>query len=343
MAISRLLVPPKLSVILPVYNGLPYLEEAIKSVLHQSFRNFELLVINDGSTDGSMALIEKLDDPRVRFFQQENKGLAATLNGAISLSRGQYIARQDQDDVCFPLRFQKQVEFLDAHPDVGMVGTSAEIWVGNERTNRLLEHPTDDPSLKFNLLFNNYFVHSSIMIRRSVLEEVGGYSEDKSRQPPEDYELWSRVMRKYKVSNLPEVLMAYREVPSSMSRAGVNPFLHKIIKISAENIAWASGRAADSPEVIALSKLWRGIYDDIPRGIGFPQMEATLKEAALRIAKASGISYMLLEPVFKARIRRLRYIYLDYRSGGLVGRMMGSRAGNHVKKVAARILKGTHL
>ena len=290
-----------------------------------------------------MTRLRSLKSLMIRFFQQSNRGLAATLNRAISLARGKYIARQDQDDVSFPLRLQKQIEFLDTHPSVAMVGTAAEILVGNERTNRLQDHPADDGLLKFNLLFNNYFVHSSVMIRHSVLEELGGYSEDKSRQPPEDYELWSRVMRKYKLANLPDVLMAYREVPGSMSRTGVNPFLRNLVKISAENIAWASGRAADSPEVIALSKLCHGIYDDIPRGIGFPQMETTLKEAALRIAKASGISYRLLEPVFRARIRRLRYNYLDYRSGGSVGRMMNSRAGNHVKKVAARILKGMHL
>jgi len=152
---------PIVSVILPVYNGLPYLEEALDSVLTQSFRDFELIVINDGSTDGSAAIIENLHDPRIRFFQQTNKGLATTLNRAISLARGKYIARQDQDDVSLPTRFERQVAFLDANQEAGMVGTGAEIWVGNERTNRFLQHPADNAAIKFGLLFDNHFVHSS--------------------------------------------------------------------------------------------------------------------------------------------------------------------------------------
>lgn len=333
---------PKISVILPVYNGLHYLEEAINSVLGQSFKDFELIIINDGSTDGSERVIEKFDDPRIRYFKQENHGLPATLNIAIIHARGQYIARQDQDDICLPLRFQKQVEFLNAHPDVGMVGTCAEIWAGNERTDRVLTHPTDEASLRFGLLFNNLFVHSSIMIRRSVFEQVGAYSEDKSRQPPEDYELWSRVMKKFKVANLPEVLMVYREVPNSMSRTGVNPFLPNLVRISAENIAWASGRAVDSPEVIALSRLSHGVYEDIPRGIRFAALAAVLNDAADRIARTSGVLPRDLEAPLQTKLKVLRYHYLNYRSGGLIGKMTGGRLGRYVKGWVKRMLSVSH-
>ena len=329
---------PKLSVILPVYNGLPYLETAIDSVLRQTFQDFELIVINDGSSDGSASIVEKLDDPRIRFFQQKNQGLAVTLNRGISLSRGEYIARQDQDDVCFPMRLQKQVAYLDANPDVGMVGTSAEILVGNERTNRMLIHPADDASIRFGLLFDNYFVHSSVMLRRSVLEKVGGYSEDKSRQPPEDYELWSRVMRTHKLANLPEALMAYREVPSSMSRVGVSPFLHNLVKISAENIAWASDRAVDSTEVVALSKLMHGDYDGMPHGVKFSEMRAVLDKAMLRISKESGVTPQQMAVISRGKINRLRYRYVDYYSGGLIGKALNSRIGCYAKSMVRRLL-----
>lgn len=329
---------PKVSVLLPVYNGQDYLAEAIDSILSQSFSDFELIIINDGSSDGSVAIIEKLDDPRIRFYQQSNKGLAATLNRGISLAIGEYIARQDQDDVSLPFRLEKQVAFLDANPEVGMVGASAEIWVGNERTNRFLRHPADDAALKFGLLFDNHFVHSSVMIRRSVFESVGEYSEDSSRQPPEDYELWSRVMKKYKLANLPEVLLAYREVEGSMSRAGVNPFLPNLIKISAENIAWASGLAVDRKEVIAISRLFRGCYDQIPRGISFPEMQDILKRAHRKIAEDTGVLPGLLESTLSERIHKLRYHYLDYRCGGLIGKMMNSGTGRYVKKIAKGIL-----
>ena len=331
-----------ISVILPVYNGLPYLEDAINSVLSQSYKNFELIIINDGSRDASGLFVEKLSDPRIRFYKQENQGLAATLNRAISLSRGKYIARQDQDDICFPLRLQKQVEFLEAHPDVGMVGTYAEIWVGNHRTSRLHEHPTDDALLKFGLLFDNHFVHSSVMLRRDVFAEVGCYSEDKSRQPPEDYELWSRVMKKFKVANLPEALMSYREVEGSMSRTGINPFLPNLIKISAENIAWVTGLEVDSPEVIALSRLAHGVHDGISRDVRFSRLNEVLSQAAAQIASGSGVPLQRLDAVLRARRNRLRYQYMDFRSGGLLGKISKSRIGYIAKNAAKQILKVSH-
>lgn len=313
--------PPILSVILPVYNGQEYLLEAIESVLLQSFSDFELIIINDGSTDASSTIIDKLSDPRIQFFQQLNKGLAATLNRAISLAKGEYIARQDQDDISFKSRFQKQVEFLDANPDVGMVGTAAEIWVGNERTNRFLKHPTDNAAIKFAMLFDNPFVHSSVMIRRSVFEKVGNYSEDLSRQPPEDYELWSRIMKKYKLANLPDVLMAYREVQGSMSRTGINPFLPNLIKINTENIAWASGCSVDSSEVVALSKLHRGVYDKISSETSFSKMKNVLNQAALHIAEQENNVPQQVDVLLRQSVNRLRYHYLNYRSGGLLGKL----------------------
>ena len=324
---------PILSVILPVYNGSSTLLEAIDSILSQSFSDFELIIINDGSIDGSAALIEQLDDPRIQFLQQSNHGLAATLNRGISIAKGVYIARQDQDDISFGSRFQEQVTFLNANPEVGMVGTNAEIWVDNERTDRTLTHPTDDASLKFSLLFDNCFVHSSVMIRRAALEKVGGYSEDSSRQPPEDYELWSRIMKEYKLANLPGNLVAYREVEGSMSRTGVSPFLPNLIKISAENIAWASGRPADSTEVATLSKLLHSDYKLTSNAAGLFAMKALLTQAALNIAESAGIFPQQLDNALAWRIKSLFYRYLNYRCGGLPQIMLNSRTGNYLKKI----------
>ena len=328
---------PKLSIILPVYNGLPYLAEAINSILHQTLQDFELIIINDGSTDGSGELIGQINDARVRYYRQSNRGLAATLNRGIALARGQYIARQDQDDVSFPLRLEKQAGFLDAHPDVGMVGMAAEIWVGDVRTDRQLRHPSDDASIRFGLLFDNYFVHSSVMIRRSVLEEVGGYSEDLSRQPPEDYELWSRVMRSYQVANLPEVLMAYRELPGSMSRSGVNPFLSKLVKISAENIAWAVDCPVNSREVVALAKLMHGDYRDMPRGARLKAMISIMQAAAQRIVRESHATPEQIMLSLRSQMNRLRYRYVDYRCGGLIGMVVHSHIGRYVRSLVSQL------
>lgn len=333
---------PSVSIILPVYNGADWIQRGIQSVLEQTFTDFELIVIDDGSVDRSWDVISTFSDKRIIATRQSNHGLAATLNIAAKSARASYIARQDQDDLSFRLRLEKQVEFLNDHPDVGMVGTSAEVWIGDAKTERLLQHSTEDVSIKFDLLFDNPFVHSSVMIRRNVFEKIGGYCEDKSRQPPEDYELWSRVAREFKVANLSELLLAYREVPGSMSRTGLNPFLDKLIRISAENIAWYSGRDIDSPEVIAISRLAHGVYEGIPRGIRFSRIEATVKDAATCIIRKSGAPLKTLDHSMKMRMTMLQYHYYQYRTGGWVKRILGGRLEHYLKTVAKRVISVRH-
>ena len=231
---------PKVSVVLSVRNGGSDLPLAVDTILNQSFSDFELIAINNGSTDGTREFLDQITDLRVRVYHQEDQGLAAALNRGISLARGRYIARQDHDDLADPSRIAKQVEFLEAHPEHALVGTRAEIWIGDKPSGRFHDHPTEDCELRFALLFNNYFVHSSVMMRKAALDEVGVYTTDRSRQPPEDYELWSRIARRFRVANLPERLTIYREVPTSMSREGVDPFKERLILISAENLAAAT-------------------------------------------------------------------------------------------------------
>lgn len=229
---------PAISVLLPVYNGAPYLTESIDSILSQTWQDFELIIINDGSRDESAEIIRSYRDPRIRYFEQENIGLAATLNRGIGLAKGQYIARQDQDDISLPQRFSRQIACMEANPKCGLVGTWAEIWSEHSKTERSLHHPPDNLHLQFSLVFDNPFVHSSVMLRREVLDVVGVYSTDHLRQPPEDYELWSRVARNFEVANIPEELLVYREVPASMSRDKNNSFVDRLVAISAENLGW---------------------------------------------------------------------------------------------------------
>src|SRR5579872_4023526 len=239
---------PAVSVVLSVRNGGTDLPVALDTILKQSFSDFELIAINNGSTDGTREFLDRIADPRLRVFHQADTGLAAALNRGISLARGRYIARQDHDDLADPSRIAKQVAFLDANPEYALVGTCAEIWVGDRPSGRFHDHPTEDEILRFDLLFNNPFVHSSVMIRKSALDNIGGYSTDPARQPPEDYELWSRIARHYRVANLAERLTVYREVPSSMSRDSRQPFVRKLVTISSENLAHATGAAG--PELI---------------------------------------------------------------------------------------------
>lgn len=246
----------KVSAIVPVYGGERTLAGALHSVLTQNQDGLEVIVLDDGSRDGSWRIACEIKDDRLVNVQHPNRGLAATLNRGIGLAKGRYIARQDQDDLVLAGRLEKQFMFLEAHPDVAMVGTWAQIYSGDAPTQRYHRHPSSNEALQFELLFDNPFVHSSMMIRTDVLREIGGYCEDRSRQPPEDYELWSRIARQHRVANLPEVLTVYREMPGSMSRTGDNPFLDNVIRIASENLSHVLSPRYSPEECAALADIY---------------------------------------------------------------------------------------
>ena len=271
---------PMVSVLLPVYNGGKYLKEAIDSILSQSFADFELIAIDDGSCDDSFHVLSAYKDPRIRIFRQGNRGLAATLNRAISLSGGMYLARQDQDDISLPERFAKQVKFLQENPECGMVGTWAEIFSSTECGRRYHRHPADDATIRFHLFFDNPFVHSSTMIRKSIIDDVGGYSTDPARQPPEDYELWSRLSRKCRLANIPEVLVRYRETDKSMSRDENRPFVKHVAKISAENILQALSSHVTNEEATYLADIIHNNLTDRKINMGLWRLMAVLSQLA---------------------------------------------------------------
>jgi glycosyltransferase involved in cell wall biosynthesis len=319
---------PVVSVVLSVRNGGTDLPKALETILKQSFKDFELIAINNGSSDGTGAYLDSITDPRVRVFHQEDKGLSAALNRGISLARGRYVARQDHDDLADPTRIAKQVAFLDANPEHGMVGTRAEIWVGDKSTGRFHDHPTEDAQLRFGLLFNNYFVHSSVMLRKDALDEVGVYATDRLRQPPEDYELWSRIARRFRVANLPERLTIYREVPTSMSREGANPFLEKLILISAENVA-AAASGDPNPERIHLdiASLLHGGANRMSANADIDVMCDVVREAGRRIF--GNRSFDAENDPVEDRIRHLRHQFMVQRYGlrrarNVVGRVKGT-------------------
>jgi hypothetical protein len=228
--------------VLPAYNGAEYLRPAIDSILNQSIGTFELLIINDGSSDNSAEIIRSYSDPRIRFLEQKNQGLSATLNRGIQEARGKWIARQDQDDISYPARFAEQIGYLNKNRDCALVGSWARIVsTTGKDTGRCHKPPSSDAEIRAFMCYDNPFVHSSVIFRKEAAIAAGLYSTDKTRQPPEDFEFWSRLMKHGKLANIPRVLLDYREVPTSMSRTGQNPFLDKVIQISAENMHTLSG------------------------------------------------------------------------------------------------------
>ncbi|HEV8437226.1 MAG TPA: glycosyltransferase [Methylomirabilota bacterium] len=198
-----------------VRDGAPWVSEAVASVLAQTASDLELIVIDDGSTDATPELIAAVRDPRLRVERQPSLGLTRCLNRAIALARAPLLARLDADDVAAAERLARQRSFLDSHPDVGLLGTGAREVDASGREVRTVRPPADDAAIRRALIRANPFVHSSVMMRRSVVEQVNGY--DETLPVAQDYDLWMRMSRHTRLANLPAPLVVRRLVPGRIS------------------------------------------------------------------------------------------------------------------------------
>ena len=211
---------PLVSIIMPVYNTAPYLAESVSSILDQEFTDFEFIIIDDGSTDGSDNLLRNFQDPRILFFSNEgNKGLVYTLNRGLELARGIYIARMDGDDVSLPGRIAKQVEYLQKHHEVDLLASRVELI--NEKGASIGEWKDEarhvsQKSIRSFLPINNCIAHPSIMAKADKLKK---YGYDKRQAQAEDYDLWLRMCADgLLIHKLDEVLVKHRILESSFTR-----------------------------------------------------------------------------------------------------------------------------
>ncbi len=194
---------------MPVYNGEKYLRQAIESILSQIFRDFELIIVNDGSTDTTEDIVKSYQDTRIKYFKKENSGVIDSLNEGIAQSSGEYIARMDADDISAPTRFEEQIRFFAEHPNYVLVGSWAVRIDGDGNLLGDMNYPpTTWQSICRYSIIHNPFIHSSVMCKKTVFNSAGGYN--KSFRHVEDYELWTRVIHKYPCANLPKRLMHYR-------------------------------------------------------------------------------------------------------------------------------------
>ncbi len=204
---------PKVSVLLPVYNGLGVVRTAIQSVLRQDFRDFELVIVDDGSSDGTaeiLAAARSKDERIVVVRNATNRGLIASLNRGLASCRGEYVARQDADDVSSPERLRLQAAHLDAHPEVGVVA-SAYYRLRDGETRILRRPPAEDTAIRWKLLFGNCWCHSTVMFRRDLLD--AGETAYGAFLHAEDYELWCRLLTRSKGHTLAAPLVDYADVP----------------------------------------------------------------------------------------------------------------------------------
>lgn len=203
---------PHVTVILPVYNTEKYIAEAVQSILNQTFSDFELLVINDASTDRTLEVLNRFSDNRLKIITNPtNLKVVKSLNKGLELAKGEFIARMDADDISHPQRFKRQIEYFNDHPEVDLCGSWVQM-IGDD--NYILTLPEKHETIKADMLFKNIIVHPSVMFRK---EKLSGFRYDETYINAEDYALWVEVMDKVRFGIIPEVLLKYRVHHSNVS------------------------------------------------------------------------------------------------------------------------------
>jgi glycosyltransferase involved in cell wall biosynthesis len=223
---------PLVSIVMPVYNCQKYLKEAIISVLSQTYKNIELVIVNDGSTDSSMDIILSFSDDRIRCLVNEfNSGIVFTRNRGLDAAKGEYVATLDSDDIAMPERIEKQVFFLSSNPDYGMCGTFFYTMNSEGKPRRKIKFPTNNRDIVTYLTLGNCFCNSTVMIRSQLAKELK-YRE--KFDIVEDYELWCRIAKRAKLKNLSFYGTKYRMHGGNISVAKKNDMFALVKKINSQ-------------------------------------------------------------------------------------------------------------
>jgi glycosyltransferase involved in cell wall biosynthesis len=289
---------PVISVLLPVYNGERFLAEALDSLLRQTYCSFELIVINDGSQDKSAEILEsyRRKDARIEIFHQKNQGLIASLNRGLSLARGRYLARMDADDISLPDRLETQVQYMEQHPEVALIGCACDLideqgkWIGREH------QPAEDTQIRWQLLFHNAIAHSAAFFRMDLIREYELPYSTKAIHS-EDYELWTRLLAHGFGHNLPEILIRRRVHPQQISTLDREKVWKTASQISQTNIR-NLGIELSFSEVVML----RDWFYHFPRKL--KPADLSIGNQLIRILNSfSNISYLNPADVSKIRGR----------------------------------------
>ncbi len=256
---------PTVSVIVPTYNTIGYLPAAIESILNQTFEDFEILLVNDGSTDSTDQWAKKLTDPRIRYIEQENQGLSAARNTGIALAQGQYIALLDADDRWESTKLEKQVAFLNANPNIGMVHSWVTFMDAEGRsTGRIWKTQAEGMALS-RLLQRNDVAVLSVLVRRECFAKIGGF--DTTLRSLEDWDMWLRLAVHDSIGVIREPLAYYRQLPGSMSRnckvmeASFKTVIDRHFALAPDSLQFLKGRSYGSAyQCLA----WKAIQSDRP-------------------------------------------------------------------------------
>jgi glycosyltransferase involved in cell wall biosynthesis len=294
---------------MPAYNAARYLGEAVESVLTQTFADFELLVIDDGSSDQTPSIAQQYAraDPRVRFLPRSHRGLVAVLNEGCREAKARYIARLDADDVALPDRLDRQVAFLDEHPDVALLGGGMTFIREDGTPFRDSIPPLDHDLIVLHLSDYNCFYHSSVLFRRSAWQCLGGYRD--TLRHAEDYDLWLRMSERYQVGNLPSLLGCYR---SHDDRVSITHREQQIMSAYAARAAAKIRRSRAFDPCDSVKAVTRDFV--IQLGIDESQINAAILQAHLRVAFRDARNLRLRQAAGAVRVA-LQYFWKH--GGGL--------------------------
>ena len=225
---------PLVSVIIPVYNKRKFIKETIDSVVNQSYQNFEIIIVDDGSTDNSMDVVNSVYDPRLRVFSQSNSGVERARNYGFSNSGGSFITFHDADDLMSQDRLKKQIDFFVSNEALVLVGTWANVIDASGNVVGSICPPTSNDALRLAHIFRNQFVSSSVMIRKTAVNKHLVFNKTQNPYFSEDYDLWLRLTGEGVVANIPEKLTSYRRLKSSRSQDDRGSLTKSARQISSE-------------------------------------------------------------------------------------------------------------
>jgi len=285
--------PPLVTVLMPAYNAERFIGSAIRSVLSQTFSDFELLIIDDGSVDGTKGIITAFADQRIRLLNNSgNIGLIPTLNLGMQEAQGKYIARLDADDLCFPTRLAEQVEVLEKDIDVGLASSWTEVIDEDDRTKGFGRWVLSPEAIYYVLHFRQCLTHSSVMFRKALVSELGGYSAKAVHA--EDFDLWHRLSKVNKIVQLPKVLVKWRTHSRSISGTEVDDMESNALQLAGKYLRELTGMEY-GPDMVKALVDCRSVRNLPPQLLSdFP---TRLTEVQARIASAAPDVYD------KARLR----------------------------------------
>lgn len=282
---------PAISIIMPVFNAAKFVRESIDSLLCQEFKDFEIIVIDDYSSDNSVDTVRSMmmTDHRLQLMSNEGKkGLVGALNTGLQRASGKYIARADADDICRPRRLELQLHFLEHNPHIWLVGGAYEIF-GEGIPRRAKFHPTGSVELAWRFLSNTYFCHPTVMFRREVYDNLGGYPEHVA----EDFAYFSKVVQRYPCANLNRVLIDYREHATKYSNVYSKSIADSVRQTYQHNFFYYTGTLKHAEEFYQFHRSYKVLPNTFPRIVvsSFTILNKIRKDYGLDVTDRKLISF----------------------------------------------------